>query len=124
MFFVQGDRVYPTIYYIIGRQENREAAIKLFVYLHRQIEIWYKSYLQPGLTQSARAEFRRTFKYAAAMRLLGRGVEYIDSLKGDQSQVAVGHTALVVTNYFSEELLEAEKFLEKQGIKLKSRKVK
>ena len=59
-------------YEIYGNDNNRAAAKLLFDFIYIQVSRWYKTSLESGLTQKDRAEYRRTFKYAAAMTLLSQ----------------------------------------------------
>lgn len=61
----------------IGRPDNTEAAFTTLVWLVDQVEEQYKLHLPRGLSKGARAEFRRTFKYAAALRVVGKAQEIV-----------------------------------------------
>lgn len=107
-----------------GRQESREAAVIMFLYLVNEVEKAYKQKLPPGMTKKARAEYRRTFKHACASRLHGRAIEIVDQMKkNDQiAHQATGCTALVVAHSFDQQLQETELWMDEQGFKFKENK--
>ena len=96
----------------VGREELIETAEELMFWLFRQIEDLYKSNLPKGLTQGERAEFRKTFKAACALRVLERAKRYMRELKTSdaQAQDATGQNALVVLNYFETLSKEVDEF--------------
>lgn len=110
----------PTFYYI-GRPENHDAAKQTFNYICDQVEYLYKASLPRGMTQSARANFRRTFKYACANRIYHRADELIAEMKrGAFSNEVAGGTALVVQGYFDKLEDEVDEFLAKSGMKIRT----
>lgn len=88
--------------FFVGREENIELTEQTMFWLMRQVELLYKQNLQRGLSQSARAEFRRTFKAACAHRVFERARRLMWDLKNNQAaaQQATGQNALVVQGYF------------------------
>lgn len=88
----------------VGRDENIEMAEQTMFWLMRQVELLYKQSLPRGMTQSARAEFRRTFKAACAHRVYQRALELMRELKSNEqaAQAATGQNALVVQGYFEQ----------------------
>lgn len=92
----------------VGRDDLIEATEETMFWLFRQIEELYKSHLPKGLTKSARADFRKSFKAACANRVLGRAQQLMRDMKANNAsaQAATGQNALVVAGYF--ETLEKE----------------
>lgn len=90
--------------FFIGREENVELAEQTAFWLMRQVELLYKQSLPKGMTQSARAEFRRTFKAACAHRVYQRAVVLMREMRMNQhaAQEATGQNALVVQGYFEQ----------------------
>lgn len=88
--------------FFIGREENIEAAEMTMFWLMRQVELLYKQSLPRGMTQSARAEYRRTFKAACAHRVYERARDLMWDMKMNEAsaQQATGQNALVVQGYF------------------------
>lgn len=88
--------------FFIGREENVEMAEETMFWLMRQVELLYKENLPRGLTQSVRAQYRKTFKAACAHRVASRAYALMEEMKrNDQAaQSATGKNALVVQNYF------------------------
>lgn len=105
----------------IGRSDNIDAASMTMLWLVQQVESLYKQALPRGLTQAARAEFRRTFKHACAHRVYSRA----DALMHDESQLAkaVGSTALVVTGYFKALQAENQNFMQ-ETMNVKTKKAR
>lgn len=98
----------------VGRPDNIEAAEETMFWLLSQVEYFYKQNLPRGLTVSARANYRRTFKEACAHRVLHRANQLmIDMSRTDAAaRESTGSTALVVQDYFKklrEEVDEAIK---------------
>ena len=108
------------LYRVVGEAHNREACKLMYEYLCKEVEKFYKIYLPKGMTQRDRANFRRTFKFACAVRLSTRAREIIRELRTNEqvAQEHTGSTALVVSNYFTNQLNEIEKWLVDQGIRL------
>lgn len=88
--------------YFVGREENIDLAEQTAFWLMRQVELLYKQNLPRGLTQSARAEYRRTFKAACAYRVNERAQKLMWEMRTNNAtaQEATGSTALVVQDYF------------------------
>lgn len=88
----------------IGRDENIEMAEQTMFWLMRQVELLYKQYLPRGMTQSARAEYRKTFKAACAQRVYHRAVDLMHQMKNNEqaAREATGQNALVVKGYFEQ----------------------
>lgn len=86
----------------VGREENIEMAEQTMFWLMRQVELLYKQSLPKGMTQRARAEFRKTFKAACAHRVHQRATELMYQMRNDEraAQSATGQNALVVQGYF------------------------
>lgn len=86
----------------VGRDDLIEMAEQLMFFLMRQVEEIYKSSLPKGLSKRDRAEFRRTFKPACALRAKKRAEEVMRELKTNErtAQAATGHNALVVAGYY------------------------
>lgn len=90
--------------YFVGREENVELAEQTAFWLMRQVELLYKQNLPRGLSQSVRAEFRRTFKAACAARVRDRAISLMYEMRRDdaKAQAATGQNALVVQGYFEQ----------------------
>lgn len=88
----------------VGREENVEAAEQTMFWLMRQVELLYKQNLPRGLTQPARAEYRKTFKAACAHRVFQRARELMMDMRMNEgaAQAATGQNALVVQGYFKQ----------------------
>lgn len=86
---------------ICGLQENVDATLITFEWIHRQIERWYKHYLPKGMSVSERANYRRTFKYACSVRIHHRCMELVTELI-EAPEKGMG-TALVVQSYFKQQ---------------------
>lgn len=86
----------------LGREENVELAEMTMLWLIRQVELLYKQHLPRGLTQKARAEFRRSFKEACAERVRDRARTLVREMQHNDTaaQSATGSNALVVANHF------------------------
>lgn len=68
---------YPSVKKVgfLGRPEALVAAILIWDFLNAQIDQYYKAALPKGLSQSDRAQYRKSFKEACARRVLQRAVE-------------------------------------------------
>lgn len=88
--------------YFIGRDENIELAEQTAFWLMRQVELLYKQNLPRGLSQSVRANYRKTFKAACAYRVHERASQLMREMQSnnDVAQKSTGSTALVVQDYF------------------------
>lgn len=114
----------------IGRVDSIECAALMFPWIVDQIEKLYKRDLPKGLTKSARANFRRTYKQGVAMRVCQRVNEIMQAMKTDdaKAQASTGTTALVVVQTIQQQLSEIEEWMAKNFggtiIKKKSRGVR
>ena len=99
---------------ILGRPDNRQAAEDTYGYLVDQVEGLYKQSLPSGMSKKDRAEYRRTFKDACALRVYHRAVEAINNLEKKDNAVS-GSTALVVIAHRQELIEEVDDFLVKIG---------
>lgn len=90
--------------FFVGREENCELAEQTAFWLMRQVELLYKQNLPRGLSQSVRAEFRRTFKAACALRVRDRAIALMYEMRRNdaKAQEATGQNALVVQGYFDQ----------------------
>lgn len=90
--------------FFIGREENVELTEQTMFWLMRQVELLYKQSLPKGMTQSARAEFRKTFKAACAHRVYQRAVQLMREMRTNEAaaQAGTGQNALVVQGYFDQ----------------------
>lgn len=98
--------------YFIGREENVELAEQTAFWLMRQVELLYKEHLPRGLTQSVRAQYRKTFKAACAHRVAQRAQTLMREMKQNdgRAQEATGQNALVVQGYFDQLKKENEDY--------------
>lgn len=96
----------------VGREENIELVEQTMMWLMRQVELLYKQHLPKGLTQRARAEYRKTFKANCAHRVYERAKELMRNMKTNDvaAQAAIGQNALVVTGYFETLKLERDRY--------------
>lgn len=106
----------------VGRSDNIDAAEQTMIFLQQQVEALYKEALPRGLTQAERAEFRRTFKFACAMRVRQRARQIVADLQTSEAaaQAATGSTALVVLSHF--ETLRRENEVALANFSLKPRR--
>lgn len=88
--------------FFIGREENIELAEQTAFWLMRQVELLYKENLPRGLSQSVRAQYRKTFKAACAHRVYQRAISLMREMQMNNAaaQQATGQNALVVQDYF------------------------
>lgn len=107
----------------IGREENRGAAEMTFRFLLDQVEALYKVALPKGLTKAARAEFRRTFKEACALRVHRRAEAMVEEMETNNAAAvkATGSTALVVVAHRKELEQEVAEFMEAQNYRTSRR---
>lgn len=80
----------------VGRDDNISAASDTFSFLLDQVNRSYKAHLPPGLSTTERANFRRTFKLSAAMRVLSRAQLIIKQFEQNGTSDC---TALVVRHH-------------------------
>jgi Protein of unknown function (DUF2786) len=97
----------------IGRPDNLEAAESTMFWLLEQLERFYKEALPRGMTVSARAKYRKTFKEACALRVFHRAVSLMNQMSRDNeaAQSATGSTALVVEGHFKRLARENEEMM-------------
>lgn len=99
-----------TTFHWIGKPADIENAELLVPYLTSQVGRIYKDALaaQGGMTQPARAKFRKEFKEGCAFRVNQRAQELIKKMQQDdrEAQEFVGSTALVVQHVFEEKALD------------------
>ena len=108
----------------VGEPTNIEAALMTTKFLEDQVERLYVSSLPPGMTQSDRAKYRRTFKFACATRVNQRAWALMEELRESETaaQEATGSTALVVASMMDQQLAKADEFLaQKYGRLLKAK---
>lgn len=88
--------------FFIGREENVELAEQTAFWLMRQVELLYKQNLPKGLSQTVRAQYRKTFKAACAHRVYQRAISLMRDMRMNNAaaQSATGQNALVVQGYF------------------------
>ena len=108
----------------VGREENTKAAEDTFEFLVSQVEGLYKVNLPKGMSVSARAEYRRTFKDACSHRVWVRAFQFVQSLQEDKKAVeTTGSTALVVTSHIDTLMKEIDDFFGEAGVRtIKSKK--
>lgn len=96
----------------VGRTDLIDMAEQLMFFLFSQIEAIYRQSLPKGLSKRARAEFRRTFKPACALRVRERAVEMMRDLRTNNAtaSAATGHNALVVAGYYDQLKLEIDEY--------------
>jgi len=107
-----------------GRPENIDAAQATMFYLLTQVETLYKKNLTSGLTQRARGEYRKTFKFACAARVEARALAMLEEMQTNDylAQQATGSKALVVRGQMLVLQEEADQLL--TGVPLKPLKQK
>jgi hypothetical protein len=90
--------------FFIGREENVELAEQTAFWLMRQVELLYKQNLPRGLSQTVRAQYRKTFKAACAHRVYQRARTMMMEMRTNETsaQQATGQNALVVQGYFEQ----------------------
>ena len=96
-------------FFYVGRPANIEAAELTYPWLLDQVEALYKAALPKGLSQTDRAEYRRTFKAACAERIYMRAIDLVKNPTAIE-----GSTALVVQGYFNELAAENRAAIESQ----------
>jgi hypothetical protein len=102
-----------------GREDNSDAAGQTFQYLCDQIEKLYKLSLPSGMSQPERAQYRKSFKRAAASRVYYRASELVENLKARGTD---GKNALVVVSHIEQLTDEVDQFL--KSAKLKTRETR
>ena len=89
-------------YWFVGRQDNIDLAEQTMLWLVQQIETLYKQHLPKGLDKRTRAEYRKSFKDACALRVWQRADALVKDMQHNEqaAQNATGQNALVVAGYF------------------------
>jgi hypothetical protein len=97
----------------VGRPDNIDAAQMTLAYLAEEVERLYKLNLPKGMSKNDRAEFRRTFKFACALRIAARAWAIMETLRQDDLKAieATGSTALVIVQNIDAQLAEADALL-------------
>jgi len=99
----------------VGRAENVAICEETFPWICEQVEALYKEGLKAfknevgGLNRATRADFRKTFKEACAIRIYRRVAEIVAANRGNIPE----HKALVVID---QSLAQADDLLQKQGV--------
>lgn len=98
----------------VGLPSNIEMAEITFMWINQQVERLYKEALPAGLDKSTRAELRRTFKLACAMRVRSRAWKIAETMANDDAVALeyVGSTALVVKSHQEQQLADIKSFLD------------
>lgn len=100
-----------------GREDNCTAAAQTSQYLIDQVQAMYKAHLPKGMSKAERAEYRRTFKLACAVRLYSRAAAIVH----EQSKKGIeGHNALVVVSHRQQLQDEVQDFFAQQAVRAKS----
>lgn len=102
-----------------GREENVAVAWEMADAIRRQIEQLYKLNLPRGMSVKERANYRRTFKQAAALKVYVRAQEILRNLR-QQNEVVSGCTALVVASAIDQLRGEADAYVENKLPALKN----
>lgn len=102
----------------VGREDNVDACEFTMRWVILQIEHLYKVSLPKGMSQSDRANYRRTFKKSAAIRVLQRVAEIISQI---EKEGVSGCAALVVVDQRKQLADEAKQFAETQFNGLRSK---
>lgn len=100
-------------YYFVGRKESVETAEQMMVFIIDQVEQQYKLNLPKGLDKATRAEFRRTFKYACANRVMSRAWDIVEQFRNNDAMALeyTGSRALVVVESIDLQLKEIKDFM-------------
>lgn len=98
----------------VGLPSNIEMAEITFLWINQQVERLYKEALPPGLDKTTRAELRRTFKLACAMRVRSRAWDIVKRMANDDAMALeyVGSTALVVKSHQEQQLAKVKSFMD------------
>jgi Protein of unknown function (DUF2786) len=102
----------------VGRVDNVETCEWTMQWVIEQIEHLYKTSLPRGMSQSDRANYRRTFKKAAAIRVLQRVADIVRKIEAEGVSDC---TALVVVDQRKQLADEAKQFAEQQFSGLRSK---
>lgn len=103
----------------VGRPDNIDASEVTMFWLINQMDGFYKQALPKGMTQAARAEFRRTFKEACAVRIMNRARDMMAEMQRSDAaaQASTGSNALVVMGHFQQLVKENEDVLAGMSIR-------
>ncbi len=96
-------------YAFFGRPDNCEAATETLSFLCSQVERLYKSDLKSGMTKAARAEYRKTYKWACSARVEARARALVTNPQAMAQ--SIGSTALVVRSHYEKLLQEAKEIM-------------
>lgn len=98
----------------VGLPSNIEAAEITFLWINQQVEKLYKDHLPPGLPQATRAELRKTFKLACAIRVRSRAWDIVKAMANDNAVALeyTGSTALVVKSHQEQQLADIQGFFD------------
>jgi hypothetical protein len=97
----------------VGRPDSVDACEATLVWLLEQVESLYKTSLPRGMTKAERAEYRRTFKDACALRIKNRAWRILEAMANDDALAieATGQRALVVKSQQEQLFAEADELL-------------
>lgn len=98
----------------IGRPDNVDAAQDTFAFVVMQVEMLYKQALPKGMTQKARAEYRKYFKVTCAKRVLQRCREVEAHQTSDDLTGAGGGTALAIIGHREQLANEVEEYMARE----------
>jgi hypothetical protein len=115
----------------VGREDNIDAAQLTYGWLCSQIETFYKQALPRGLSKSDRAEFRRTFKEACALRVFARVEALVKDMMANDAAASEAlalpapktGTALAIISHRKELEDEVEQFFAEAGVRKSNRQV-
>lgn len=115
----------------VGRSDNVDAATFTYKWLCDQIETFYKQALPKGLSKGERAEFRRTFKEACAIRVYYRIEALVKEMMANDTMASEAlaleapkaGTALVVVNHRKELEAEVDAFMNAANVRRNTRAV-
>lgn len=96
----------------VGKPSYIQACEMTFAWINQQVERLYKEALPPGLDKATRAELRRTFKMACALRVRSRAWSIMQAMANDDALAIemTGSTALVVKTHMEKEKEQLEAF--------------
>lgn len=95
-----------TTIQFVGREDNVMASMILYKAIIDQIERLYKEMLPKGISKADRANYRRTFKEAAVVRVYARCSEIVNTLTEGKG------TALLVLDHRKQLQSEADDFIQ------------
>ena len=108
-----------TEYHVAGSAEFLDAAVDTFSFITAQVERLYKENLPSGMTQRERANYRKSFKWACATRVMERAQELKRQLTTDNNvaQRHTGQNALVVRESRDELVSNVRDYLKNEGFR-------